>query len=104
MPKTLVVKENNMSSKFATPFLNKSPLEGAYTSGADGMVYASNRRAFQKLQDDIVSGAKIAIKSEKQNKKYQDYKNLPDNEFIVKYGMNKEDYIAAINKTNKEKK
>lgn len=43
-------------SKFSTPFLNKSPLEGAYTSGAGGMVYASNRQAFQKLQDDIVKG------------------------------------------------
>ncbi len=54
--KTLVVKENNMSSKFATPFLAKSPLQGAYTSGADGMVYVSNREAFQKLQDDALQG------------------------------------------------
>jgi len=43
-------------SKFSTPFLNKSPLEGAYTSGSGGMVYASNRQAFQRLQDDIVKG------------------------------------------------
>ncbi len=91
-----------MASKFSTPFMYKSPLNGAYTSGADGMVYASNRQAFQKLQDDIVSGAKAGIKSEKQKKQYQDYKNLPDNEFTVKYGMNKEDYIAAINKANKQ--
>jgi len=40
--KTLVVKENNMSSN--------------YTSGADGMVYVSNREAFQKLQDDALQG------------------------------------------------
>lgn len=51
-----------MSSKFSTPFLKKSPLLGAYTSGAGGMVYASNRQAFQKLQDDIVKGAKEADK------------------------------------------
>jgi len=44
-----------MSSKFSTPFMNKSPLHGAYTSGAGGMVYASNRDHFQKLQDDITS-------------------------------------------------
>lgn len=44
-----------MSSKFSTPFMNKSPLHGAYTSGAGGMVYASNRDIFQKLQDDITS-------------------------------------------------
>jgi hypothetical protein len=49
-----------MSSKFSTPFLKKSPLLGAYTSGAGGTVYVSNRKAFQKLQDDIVEGAKKA--------------------------------------------
>ena len=49
-----------MSSKFSTPFLKKSPLLGAYTSGGGGMVYASNRQAFQKLQDDIVKGSKEA--------------------------------------------
>jgi hypothetical protein len=47
-------------SKFSTPFLKKSPILGAYTSGAGGMAYASNRQAFQKLQDDIVKGAKEA--------------------------------------------
>ena len=90
-------------SKFSTPFFNKSPLEGAYTSGADGIVYVSNRDDFRKLQDDIVSAAKTSIKSERDNKKYQDYKNLSDNEFTAKYKMNKKDYIAAINKANKEK-
>lgn len=49
-------------SKFSTPFFKKSPILGAYTSGAGGMVYASNRQAFQKLQDDIVKGAKEADK------------------------------------------
>ena len=79
-----------------------SPFQGAYSSGADGMVYVSNRDAFKQLQDDIVSGATTNIKAERQNKKYQDYKNLLDDEFTVKYGMNKEDYIAAINKANKQ--
>ena len=44
-----------MASKFSSPFMAKSPLHGAYTSGAGGMVYASNRDIFQKLQDDITS-------------------------------------------------
>tara|TARA_R110000787_G_scaffold108900_1_gene217334 strand:- start:11 stop:448 length:438 start_codon:yes stop_codon:yes gene_type:complete len=41
-----------MSSKFATPFFQKSPLHGAYTSGADGMVTVSDAKHFAKLQSD----------------------------------------------------
>ena len=48
-----------MASKFSTPFMAKSPLQGAYTSAADqGKTYVSNREAFQQLQDDIVTGGK----------------------------------------------
>ena len=43
-------------SKFSSPFFKKSPLQGAYTSGEGGMVYVSNADAFQKLQDDILTG------------------------------------------------
>jgi len=49
-------KEINIMSKFSSPFFKKSPLQGAYTSGAGGMVYVSNADAFQKLQDDILTG------------------------------------------------
>ena len=42
-----------MSSKFATPFFQKSPLYGAYTSGADGMVTISDAPHYAKLQEDI---------------------------------------------------
>ncbi len=42
-----------MSSKFATPFFQKSPLQGAYTSGADAMVTTSVAPYFDKLQQDI---------------------------------------------------
>jgi len=41
-----------MSSKFAIPFFQKSPLYGAYTSGADGMVTVSDAEHFAKLQGD----------------------------------------------------
>lgn len=51
-------------SKFSTPFLNKSPLKGAYTSGAGGMVYVSNREDFQNLQDRIAGAAVSAIEGE----------------------------------------
>ncbi len=47
----------------------KSPLYGAYESGAGAKVYVSNRRAFEKLQDDIVSGTKSAITGEEKKKK-----------------------------------
>ena len=80
-----------------------SPFQGAYSSGADGMVYVSNRDAFKQLQDDIVSTATTSIKAERDSEKYKDYENLPDDKFTAKYGMNKEDYIAAINKANKQK-
>ena len=39
----------------------KSPLYGAYESGAGAKTYVSNRQAFEKLQDDIVSGTKSVI-------------------------------------------
>lgn len=42
-----------MSSKFTTPFFKKSPLQGAYTSGADAMVTTSIAPYFNKLQQDI---------------------------------------------------
>jgi hypothetical protein len=42
-----------MSSKFAIPFFQKSPLYGAYTSGADGMVTISDAPHYAKLQEDI---------------------------------------------------
>ncbi len=38
--------------KFSSSFMYKSPLNGAYTSGASqGSTYVSNREAFQQLQD-----------------------------------------------------
>tara|TARA_R110001592_G_scaffold360360_1_gene668611 strand:+ start:524 stop:976 length:453 start_codon:yes stop_codon:yes gene_type:complete len=40
------------SSKFSSPFFKKSPLHGAYASGADGMVTVSNSSYFDKLQSD----------------------------------------------------
>ena len=42
-----------MSSKFSSPFFKKSPLLGAYTSGADGMVTVSYNDIHQKFQDDL---------------------------------------------------
>ena len=44
-----------MASKFSAPFMAKSPLYGAYESGAGAKAYVSNRQAFEKLQDDITS-------------------------------------------------
>jgi hypothetical protein len=41
------------SSKFATPFFKKSPLHGAYSSGAGGMVPVSYADVHSKFQNDI---------------------------------------------------
>ncbi len=43
------------SSKFATPFFKKSPLNGAYTSGAGGAVTISDAPHFAKLQEDALA-------------------------------------------------
>ena len=64
-----------MASKFSTPFMAKSPLYGAYESGAGGKVYVSNRRAFEKLQDDIVSGTKSAITGARSEELKNDFKD-----------------------------
>ena len=44
------------SSKFSSPFFKKSPLQGAYSSGADGIVTVSDAEHFSKLQNDITAG------------------------------------------------
>ena len=41
------------SSKFATPFFQKSPLYGAYSQGAGGMVKVSYADVHSKFQNDI---------------------------------------------------
>jgi len=58
-----------MSSPFQKQFSAKtpiaapspSPLNGAYTSGADGMVTVSDASHFQKLQNDIVSAVDKSV-------------------------------------------
>ena len=46
-------------SKFSSSFMYKSPLNGAYESGADGLAFMgstiSGQKHFNKLQSDIVS-------------------------------------------------
>jgi len=68
MLKTLAVKENNMSSKFATPFLKKSPLLGAYENAADGEAFmgglVTGQEQFAKLQQDITKGFDNYMKGE----------------------------------------
>tara|TARA_R110002072_G_scaffold300550_1_gene478292 strand:- start:33 stop:494 length:462 start_codon:yes stop_codon:yes gene_type:complete len=48
-----------MSSPFQKQFSSKSPLHGAYASGADGMVTVSDAPHYAKLQNDIL-GATLA--------------------------------------------
>ena len=66
--KTLAVKENNMSSKFATPFLKKSPLLGAYENAADGKAFmgglVTGQEQFAKLQQDLTKGFDNYMKGE----------------------------------------
>ena len=50
-----------MSSPFQEQFTSKSPLNGAYESGADSMVYVSNAPAFAKLQNKINASTKEAM-------------------------------------------
>ena len=62
-----------MASKFSSPFMAKSPLYGAYESGAGTKAYVSNRQAFQQLQSDIVAGAKEVDRSMSLNKANKDF-------------------------------
>jgi len=60
----LVVKTNNMSSKFSSPFFQKSPLYGAYTSGADAVFAVSDAPHFAKLQNDTLGGVLASDKKD----------------------------------------
>ena len=44
------------SSKFTDPFFKKTPLHGAYRSGADAVFAVSDAEHFSKLQNDITAG------------------------------------------------
>jgi len=61
-----------MSSKFSSPFFQKSPLLGAYSSGAGGMVTISNAADIQKMQDGILGGTLAAIGGEKEKGKLEE--------------------------------
>ncbi len=52
------------SSKFSSPFFQKSPLQGAYSSGAGGMVTVSYDDVHQKFQEGVAANvAKSYAKS-----------------------------------------
>ena len=84
-----------MSSPFQEQFTSKSPLNGAYESGADSMVYVSNAPAFAKLQNQINASTKEAMYGLSKNKKDKEFKNqlekvsdstneISSNDFILK--------------------
>ena len=50
-----------MSSPFQKQFSSKSPLHGAYSSGADAMVTVSDAGHFAKLQSDIKGATLTAM-------------------------------------------
>ena len=56
-----------MSSPFQKQFSSKSPLHGAYSSGADAMVTVSDAPHYAKLQNDIL-GATLASMETKVSK------------------------------------
>lgn len=49
------------SSKFSSPFFQKSPLLGAYTSGADAVFAPSDAEHFKDLSNKITGGTLAAI-------------------------------------------
>jgi hypothetical protein len=63
-----------MSSKFSSPFFQKSPLYGAYSSGAGGMVTVSYNDVHQKFQDSIA--ANVAKSYSKKNDPCSDPKTV----------------------------
>ena len=84
-----------MSSPFQKQFTSKSPLNGAYESGADSMVYVSDAPAFAKFQNQINASTKEAMYDLSKNKKNKKFKNqlekvsdstneISSNDFILK--------------------
>ena len=67
------------SSKFATPFFQKSPLHGAYSQGAGGMVAVSYADVHSKFQDNIAKNIEKA---------YAKKKNPCDDPTTVQYTEN----------------
>ena len=49
------------SSKFSSPFFKKSPLLGAYSSGADAVFAPSDAQQISKLSNDILGGTLAAM-------------------------------------------
>tara|TARA_R110002020_G_scaffold23305_5_gene77738 strand:+ start:854 stop:1144 length:291 start_codon:yes stop_codon:yes gene_type:complete len=64
-----------MSSPFQKQFTSKSPLNGAYESGADSMIYISDAPAFAKLQNQINASTKEAMYGLSKDKQDKDKKN-----------------------------
>ena len=64
-----------MSSPFQKQFTSKSPLNGAYESGADSMIYISDAPAFAKLQNQINASTKEAMYGLSKDKQDEDKKN-----------------------------
>jgi len=60
MPKTLAVKENNMSSPFSKKFMDNSPLE---YSAPVTVGYVSTRASLQNMFDNISSAADKTLKA-----------------------------------------
>ena len=99
-----------MSSKFSSPFFQKSPLLGAYSSGAGGMITISNAADIQKMQDGIVGGTLAAMGGAKERARVDDQvsaknaldamkSNTQDEIDAKKAAQNK--YNITYNKSNK---
>jgi hypothetical protein len=78
------------SSKFSSPFFQKSPLLGAYTSGADAVFAPSDAEHFKDLSNKITGGSLAAIgglADKEKNIKFADWveKNPDENSDSEKY-------------------
>jgi len=65
-----------MSSKFSSPFFQKSPLLGAYTEGRDAVFAPSDAEHFKDLSNKITGGSLAAIggiADKEKNKKFADW-------------------------------
>jgi|TARA_R110000744_G_scaffold41242_1_gene93309 hypothetical protein len=96
------------SSKFSSPFFQKSPLYGAYSSGADAMVTVSDAPHYEKLQNDILGATLAALPTEEEKGEAQ-VKKADRRDARVKAGGSKVKQFLDKNKlgfltSNKYKK
>ena len=89
------------SSKFSSPFFQKSPLRGAYSSGADGMVTISDAPHYAKLQEDIGNAVSKAYAKKNDPCSDPDTVQYTENSVLKKCPKKTSTSLASVRELNR---